>query len=385
MTTTRLFPLCVFFGIASTAPVSGAATRVAFADSFATGRGNAFTATADNPSAVFYNIGGLTQLEGTQVRGGGYFFSADYEYSGLGGASAEVDSTFQLVPNFYASHNLEDSPASVGFGTYAPFTLGMDWSSDAPFAAVAYKSEIVYVKFHPVFAWKISDTLSVGFGPSFDYSDIEIRSTGPLGSFEGEDATVGASASILWRPSPKHSFGINYQAPTTMHYDGTSTAFGDTDAELKFPESIGAGYAYRPTPEWIFEFNLDWTNWDRSDDLTFSPALGPDIAIPLNWESAVNWELGATRYFDEGWHVSGGYTFVENAVPDEEFTPIVPDADRHYFQVGVGRDYGRLSWHFAYQIVFAPDRSVSGNANVLPNGDYDLDSQGATFSLAYRF
>src|SRR5213083_2807851 len=36
--------------------------RIADQDARATARGNAFTATADNPSAIYYNPAGITQL-----------------------------------------------------------------------------------------------------------------------------------------------------------------------------------------------------------------------------------------------------------------------------------------------------------------------------------
>ena len=45
-------------------------------------RGNAFAATADNPSAIYYNPAGISQLDGTQVRAGLYFVSADTSFSG---------------------------------------------------------------------------------------------------------------------------------------------------------------------------------------------------------------------------------------------------------------------------------------------------------------
>src|SRR5215468_6764495 len=39
-------------------------------DAFATARGEAFVATADNPSAIYYNPAGITQLTGSNLRGG---------------------------------------------------------------------------------------------------------------------------------------------------------------------------------------------------------------------------------------------------------------------------------------------------------------------------
>ena len=39
-------------------------------DAFATARGEAFVATADNASAIYYNPAGITQLTNNNVRGG---------------------------------------------------------------------------------------------------------------------------------------------------------------------------------------------------------------------------------------------------------------------------------------------------------------------------
>ena len=43
-------------------------------------RGNAFAATADNPSAIYYNPAGITQLQGQQARVGLYAISTGVDY-----------------------------------------------------------------------------------------------------------------------------------------------------------------------------------------------------------------------------------------------------------------------------------------------------------------
>lgn len=384
--------------------LDAAATRIAFIDSFATARGNAFTATADNPSAVFYNAAGLTQVEGTQIQGNVFAISLGYEYDGDSG-SEDMDDEYQPVPSVFISHKFEDAPFAVGFGAYAPFALGTDWGSDAGFAtptspspfdpalAVPYEANLQYIKYHATIAWQISETLSVGAGLSFDDTSVDIKTNGL--EFDGVDEAIGYSLSVLWQPNKQHSFGLNYQAKTEMTYDGEvsgpavsfvtsgATSTLDTKADLIYPESIVFGYSYRPNEHWNFEFNLDWTNWDRVNELELE---GTPFAYELNWESAFIWELGVTRYFDNGWHLSGGYTFVENAVPDADFLPIVPDSDRHFFAIGVGGTWERLTWQLTYQQAFASERSVSGNqTSPTIDGDYDLDSQAVSFSLNYAF
>lgn len=400
---TRITKTTILVGLslASALTTYAAATRVAFVDAFATARGNAFTATADNASAVFYNGAGLTQLEGTQIQGNVFAVSLDYSADTALGKD-KIDDEFQAVPSAFISHNLKDSPLAFGFGVYSPFALGADWGNDAAFAVdprVPYEADLVYTKYHAVVAWQVTETLSLSAGVSYDDTDIEIK-TNAL-EFDGDDNSVGFSLSALWQPSAKHSFGLNYQAKTEVTYDADTTlseAFAPfagnykTEADLTFPESIVFGYSYRPNEQWNIEFNVDWTNWDRVNDLTIE-GLAPDLAdfsfYDLNWESAFIWELGVTRYFDNGWNVSAGYTYVESAVPDQGFLPIVPDSDRHFFALGVGRDYGNFYWQATYQYTYADERGVSGNDGPLDlsnvNGDYDLDSQAVAFSVGYRF
>jgi long-chain fatty acid transport protein len=400
MNRTTKTTILVGLSLASALTTHAAATRVAFVDAFATARGNAFTATADNASAVFYNGAGLTQLEGTQIHGNVFAVSLDYSADTALGKD-KTDDEFQAVPSAFISHNLKDSPLAFGFGVYSPFALGVDWGNDAAFTSgplefggtlVPYEADLVYTKYHAVVAWQVTETLSLAAGVSYDDSDVKIK-TNAL-EFDGDDNTIGYSLSALWQPSTKHSFGLNYQAKTEVTYDGDTTINGagkfDSEADLIYPESIVFGYSYRPNEKWNFEFNVDWTNWDRVDDLTIEgvpaiPGLPDPLSYELNWESAFIWELGVTRYLDNGWNVSAGYTYVENAVPDQGLLPIVPDSDRHFFALGVGRDYGNFYWQATYQYTYADERGVSGNNFPTVNGDYDLDSQAFAFSVGYRF
>src|SRR3984885_13632039 len=101
-----------------TAPSLGFALgiRIADQDAEATARGDAFVATADNPSAIYYNPAGITQLEGQQVRAGLYLISADTEYTSPSGAKAHTDTTVQAVPQLYYVNSLKSVPISLGLG-----------------------------------------------------------------------------------------------------------------------------------------------------------------------------------------------------------------------------------------------------------------------------
>lgn len=408
----RLFITLGFSLTVSGHSLHAAASRVAYVDPFATARGNAFTATADNPSAVFYNAAGLTQIEGTQIQANVFSISLENEYEGPGG-SARTDDRFQTIPSLFASHNFEDRPIAIGFGIYAPFALGTDWGSDAPFSAFSTEAELSYIKFHPTIAWQVTETFSIAIGPTFDQSDLRLerRFVSPLGElgefeFDGDNTTFGWSISARWQPNEKHAFGINYQANTEIDYEGRTDLIApngqggfvpireDSEASLDFPESIVIGYSYRPTPQWNLEVNVDWTNWDRVDTVFLQGDISGTTPFPLNFESSFIYEAGVTRYFDNGYHLSAGYTYVENSVPDDDFTPAVPDGDRHFLAVGIGGEHGQFTWQATYQIAFGDDRSVNGSGPAgstdpfqtqTADGEYGLDSQAVAFSIGYRW
>src|SRR5664280_3773860 len=77
-----------------TSPATG--FRLPDQDAFATARGEAFVATADNPSAIFYNPAGITQLDGSNVRGGIYGIYLDPSYRRPG--SSPVSYTHLTLP-----------------------------------------------------------------------------------------------------------------------------------------------------------------------------------------------------------------------------------------------------------------------------------------------
>ena len=70
-----------------------------------------------------------------------------------------------------------------------------------------------------------------------------------------------------------------------------------------------------------------------------------------------------TRYFDNGWHVSAGYVFNENSVPNQYYTPLAADMDRHFFSVGTGFKGKTFDFDVAYQFGYGPTHTVTGSTS----------------------
>src|SRR5690242_844394 len=105
----------------------GVGYRLSNKDPDAIARGNAFVATADNPSAIYYNPAEITQMEGQNVRAGIYVISPGVKYESPTGTTASVDSDPKPVPQLYYVFSPDDFPLSFGLGVYAPYGLSLDW------------------------------------------------------------------------------------------------------------------------------------------------------------------------------------------------------------------------------------------------------------------
>ena len=365
-------------------------------------RGNAFVATADNPSAVYYNPAGITQMDGYLLRVGVYSISSGIDAVSEGGRSARADSSFQVVPQIYFVASPENSPWSYGLGVYSPYGLSVDYGGGTDFSTITLNGSLAYVSFNPVVAYQVNPQLSIAAGVTFNYSDIgfnrHITSAANRFTFDGDGEGFGFTLGALWKPHEKWSFGLSYRSETKIDYDGVTKVDGlfpttvraDTSASLVFPRHIDVGVSYRPNPNWNIEVNVDWTDWEAVDQSVLKGAVGGDQVFPFNYNSSFMYEVGVTRYLDHGYYVSVGYIYSENSVPDKTFTPFNPDANLHLGSIGVGKKGDKLSWSLAYHFAYNSGRSVKNNVSAsligeTANGDYEIFNHAVNFSLTYEF
>ncbi|EEF59467.1 OmpP1/FadL family transporter [Pedosphaera parvula] len=390
--------------VASPGMVFGLGIRIPDQDAFASSRGNAFVATADNPSAIYYNPAGISQLEDQNVRAGFYGIYLKDKYSGPTG-SFDTKDKFQAVPQIYYSAHLKDTPLTLGLGVYSPYGLGLEWPDNTSFRTLATRGDLTYFSINPVLSWKVCDSFSIAAGPTINYGNVDLRRgflpfPGNEFRFRGDDVTPGFTAGAMWKPIEELSFGASYRSQTTMGFHGTSSTAGGepfvpsftqpAGAEFKFPQNVVVGLSYRPTPDWNLEFDADWTDWNRLQTVNLQQQFSGTLPLVFNWASSWFYEFGATRYFGEGWRVSGGYIFSENSVPTATFSPAIPDSDRHVFSIGVGKTYSKFSWDASYQFAYGPTRTVTGSAPSFPfgqsaDGKYEYISHALLVSLGYHF
>ena len=213
------------------ARVFGLGFRVPNQDASAIARGNAFVATADNPSAIYYNPSGITQLDGQNIQAGSLFYLGIYgDYHSPSGQGIDNDPEVIAAPTLQYTITPKEWPVSFGFGVYEPFGFSVKWPDDVPFRQESLKGSLTYITMNPVVAWKVLPTLSIGAGPTFNYSRITLVQgllPTPLSmfpadqsEFKGDGWSYGFNGGVLWQPHPQWSFGASYRSSSRMDYHG---------------------------------------------------------------------------------------------------------------------------------------------------------------------
>lgn len=155
----------------------------------------AFTAVADDGSAIYYNPAGISQIDGTSIEAGAASISPQLTYTTPGGAS-ETSTKGAIGPSFFITHRLTDS-LSAGLGVYAPYARDAELGDDLANGFPSQRSKMVRTDVSAVISYKTSDVFSIGGGLVIGYSQAD-RSTpaGPdLRIDDKMDGTgVGASS-----------------------------------------------------------------------------------------------------------------------------------------------------------------------------------------------
>ena len=386
----------IFSAVALTAlPVFGNGFNVPVQAPEATARGNAWLATADSAAAVFYNAAGLTQIDSNQVVVGAYAIMLGLEADLDTGVHEEADNDWAILPQIYAAMPINDKLVA-GFGLNTPFGLATDWGQTSQFRLLATETELTYATAWLVLGYELTDTLSIGGGIGIHHADLKFgrfQTVAPgvdlPSQFEGDDESLSWTISTRWQPTEQHAFGLVYRSKTEFDLEGDFEITGaipseSANSDFMTPSTLGGGYAYTPCKEWSFEVNIEWVNWDELNSLNLSSPSTGTTALPFNWDSNFIYSVGVTRYFDNGWNVSAGYNFIENSIPDSNFNPGVADADRHWLNVGVGRQYESFKWNFAYQYAFS-DNDVSGSPGGLADGTFKSRFHGIMMNCNWQF
>lgn len=375
------------------------------------GKANAFTGEADNPSAVYFNPAGLTQLKGQQASVGFSVIDIRVTHETTSGNKSQLQRHPVLVPQLYYTNNIMDK-VTIGLGGNGTWGAGFEWNPDD--TARRYnttQSEILPLDNYISMGYAVNDQFSIGLGASrhqdnLDFEKKIYQSTGLDDAdfqLKADDASWGYNISGFFKVNEVHQFGLKYQSRVTLDFDGDVTITGlnsannnliglftggasstyTTRAKTKFilPQSITLGYSLTPSSKWRLNADVEWTDWSSMKHLTTEypdETNGTRLTIlgygnqSLDWKSVFSYSTGAEFQATERLKLRGGYMFRQTPISNVNFDAWLPDADSHAVAFGFGYDFTKdLTWDFTYAARFMNKRKVNNTVGNIVGGDVD--------------
>lgn len=394
------------------------------------GMAMAFTAQADDPSAIFYNPGGVAFLDGQHFSLGlTIVTSTEGDFKGVDpapGANArgEQEPLFETPPHFYWTRQVNER-WRFGLDLTSPYGLTTEWKDPAHFPGrhISTKAALQTFDLNPMLAWQATPNLGIGFGVLVRFSDVELHrfvqvhtAFPPPGAFfdvgrvdlesdfnEGYGFTFG----ILHKFNESFSWGLSYRSRVKVDYEGDGEftqiltgippidgpiaqqiPFGQSlpiETSIEFPDTASLGLSFALSASSRFEVDVNWTGWSSFDEVQLVFVDHPQFSqtVPEHWENVMNYRLGYrwTQGEANEWRVGAYYD--ETPQPEFYVSPLLPDANRTGVTLGWGHRFASgKTLDLATLYLPFDERKVRDNYYNF-NGDYNTTAWlfAATFGL----
>ncbi|MCC6751360.1 MAG: outer membrane protein transport protein [Deltaproteobacteria bacterium] len=389
--------------------------------------GNAFTAIADSPSAVYFNPAGLAQMEGLQLEAGVSLVVPNFGYTLTApGTTTDVNvsgkTQFFPIPSFYATYRIHDRVAA-GIGMNAPFGLGIQWPDTVNVGgketawwgrSLIQEADVKVVTFNPTLAFKLHPRLMIGGGLTIAQSSVylmrKVTSSSSLADdvqvdLSGDDLGFGGTAGILFSAVPNRlNVGLSYRSGVSINYEGKA-AFtkngsaaniptglrsrlidGPVTAHLALPHVISFGAAAFILPKKLtIGFGVDVTTWSSYEELAINFTEHPELssAEAKHWRNTVAVRLGGEYRVLPQLPLRLGLVYDQSPAPKSTVGPELPDADRYEVALGAGYRVAGLTIDLAYLFLLTGDQKTADTAPLV--GTYRATAHVLALSLGYGF
>jgi long-chain fatty acid transport protein len=390
--------------------------------------GGAFAATADDPSAIFYNVAGIAQLRSTEVLFGGTAINFQNSFTGdpndpftAGASGSKYRAHTFVVPSAYATMPLGGN-MTVGVGVFAPFGLRTNWAQPWIGRYISSDANIKTVSVEPAIAWQTSDgRLAIGGGPEYRRGRVILaRNTQFTNPFTNRITDVastyltsdwadkwGWNVGILYKPTPTWRIGASYRNGMTLDFKGTATITQIPSGNAQFdavvasqlpptqpvttsiamPRFIYLAVATTAIENWNIEADVVQNNWSTFKTLQINLLTTPKQSITReqNWKNTYSYRLGANHPVTSDWDIRLGALYDKNPEPVTAVTPLLADGDRIGVSFGVGYHAGPFILDATEFALHFKTRSTEGQSPDAFNGTYKTDANLITVNLGYRF
>ncbi len=367
----------------------------------------AFAARASDASAVYFNPAGLAFQMHNSVYLGSTVIAPDIDFYGpsnLGSnKKTSMVSQFFTPVNAYIHYGISED-LHIGFGIFNPFGLGTEWDPQWEGRRINIKADLQTFSFTPTVAYKVSDNLSLGFGMNIitgsvklkqEVAGVPVGNTPPIVELELTGNNIGFNAGLLYKFSETESFGASYRSGTKVEGTGSATFTpnypslnlpqGDVSGNLELPATAFIGFSGSPMENLVVEVDYQYIGWSSFKELKIDFKKDQSSTIqPKNYENTYIVRAGGEYSMDE-LKLRAGYLFDNSPVPQKYVDPILPDADRHGWNLGAGFNIAEsVSIDAAYLFLKVRQNTVT-NTETAFDGTYNAIAHLFSINIGYSF
>lgn len=360
--------------------------------------GAATAAPLESMGSLFWNPASITALPEDELSLGlaGVLpvLRTDSSIAGFGSGSSAAEPGVTPLVNIGWIHRPEDSSVTYGFGLFSaagfrtnfpasvsnPVFTPQSNAPGVPGGLGQVYTEAAFIQLIPTAAWQITDTVSVGIGPTLTIGDLLID---PF-VFDAPDDADGSSA-------PRYSSGIGarthfgggfqagvyYENQQGLHLGFTfkspqwmeKFSYNSTDelgrpksveSKLDLPMVLSWGAAWSGWDRFVFAADARYYDYGNTDGFAESGYRADGSVAGLGWQSIAAVATGVQFEASEDLFLRMGYTFNENPIPNSQtfFNIGAPLIYQHEFHVGGSYRLSKQIWlNVAYTYYLENDTS----------------------------
>ncbi len=395
----------------------------------AMGMAGAFTAVADDQTALFWNPAGMAFQtdQGMKLMVGVTLIKPTQDFVGMspypgdGYTVSQIEQTFPPA-HFYLSFPVNER-LELSFSLTNPWGLGTQWDEDYRGRFQSIKADLMVFDLGVSMAYQLSDSFAFGIGVDYMYTTIELsRHIGVINPYdqrltdvaeaelksEGMNAAWAWNAGLLWKLGNGFQLGAVYRSDFTVSGDGKATftqiptGYPDLDgmlgtifpfedkvpieATIAFPDFWTVGLAWQ-NEKLTISGQYGVMNWSAFQELPIIFPENPEFSSVMEegFEDAAQWRVGLEWRLAQRWAVQAGYLEDETGQPVEAMSPLLADGDRFGYSLGLSYHTPRFRLDLGYEHVMSDPRSTEGGSWEGYNGTYDSDAHLAGATLTFKF
>jgi long-chain fatty acid transport protein len=378
-------------------------------------------AAANDPSTVFFNPAGITELfvgaDPPDIRRESAGMVLIIPSSDLNNTRSTISSPGSLGFNVPVSGPNQSNPAHpdpapvgsfyavqrfpgydrwfFGFGMNTPFGLGAHYDHDWFGRYDSTEVSLFTLNFSPVVAYKLSDRISIGAGVDVQHADALLAAAipnplapgGPSADTDsrsritGDSWGVGYHVGLLYKVTQALRLGVNYRSELDQEITGDATFYGfknapigpngtfllppisttvDASTELDLPAIFSAGAVYDLNRYWTIFGDYTWYGWSVAKEarIRFGDGI-PDAVRPEHFHDTFTAALGFERHVNDNLILRGGVKFDETPTNDAFRDTTFADANRVWLAIGATyRISNSLIADFAFAHVLEEGTSI---------------------------